>query len=47
MNETWFFDDVKAIDKTALEKAVHKQASLTKPPGSLGVLEQVAIAFSG
>ena len=44
-------DEVKAavrpLDGDAVTAAQHRQAQLTKPPGSLGVLEDVSVQLSG
>lgn len=44
---TWWQEPVKTIDPGALNKAVARQQQLTKPAGSLGMLEQIAITFAG
>ena len=46
MSKDWFLNEVKEIDVALIEKAQMRQNSLTKPPGSLGVLEDVAIRLS-
>ncbi|WP_307816571.1 nicotinate-nucleotide--dimethylbenzimidazole phosphoribosyltransferase [Nocardioides limicola] len=38
---------IRPLDGPAMEQASQRQAQLTKPPGSLGVLEQVAIDLAG
>ena len=38
---------VAAIDIAAQEAARQRQQQLTKPPGSLGRLEDIAVAFAG
>lgn len=43
----WVFDPVKAIDQQIVEQAKEHQNSLTKPPGSLGMLEQSAVRLAG
>lgn len=43
----WTERPVKAIDHSARETAIARQNDLTKPPGSLGMLEEVAIRFAG
>ena len=46
MNSTWYTNPAKVINKSWLEKAKLYQLSLTKPPGSLGRLETLAVQFS-
>ncbi len=43
----WFEAPFAEIDLTALKQAEIRQGTLTKPPGSLGYLEQLAIQFAG
>ncbi len=43
----WLDDDVRPIDTRAAEAARARQATLTKPPGSLGDLEMLAIRLAG
>ena len=43
----WIMEEVASIDKMAQESAEQRQAILTKPAGSLGVLERLAIQFAG
>ncbi len=38
---------VKPLDELTMEKAALKQSSLTKPPGSLGVLETLSVKLAG
>ncbi len=45
MNE-WLKKPVKSITNSFHELAVNHQSQLTKPPGSLGALEDIAIKFS-
>ncbi len=42
----WVTDPVASIDSAALKAATNRQASLTKPPGALGQLEQLAIKLA-
>ncbi len=44
---TWWTKHVKPICRESREAAASRQLQLTKPPGSLGRLEQVAIDFAG
>jgi nicotinate-nucleotide--dimethylbenzimidazole phosphoribosyltransferase len=46
MSLGWIIDAVAFIDKAVQESAEQRQAVLTKPAGSLGVLEQLAIQFA-
>ncbi len=43
----WWTKPTQAINLESREKATLRQQQLTKPPGSLGELENVAIAFAG
>ncbi|MYI89518.1 MAG: nicotinate-nucleotide--dimethylbenzimidazole phosphoribosyltransferase, partial [Gammaproteobacteria bacterium] len=43
----WWTQPTQAIDLESREQATLRQQQLTKPPGSLGELENVAIAFAG
>lgn len=45
-NFDWLNQAVKEIPQTALDAAMARQNSLTKPPGSLGRLEEVAIRLA-
>lgn len=45
-NIEWLNKPVKKISQSAINKARNRQDSLTKPPGSLGVLEDVAVRLS-
>jgi len=43
----WWSEPVTPPSAEARAEAVQRQQSLTKPPGSLGVLEDLAVAFAG
>ncbi len=43
MNENWWLNPCQAPDEHAREQALTRQQQLTKPAGSLGQLEQVAV----
>ncbi|NVZ99695.1 nicotinate-nucleotide--dimethylbenzimidazole phosphoribosyltransferase [Pseudomonas gingeri] len=47
MSESWWLNPCKAIDLQAREAAFERQQQLTKPAGSLGLLEQVAVQLAG
>ncbi len=47
MSTEWINDPVKPVDRAAEACARERQAQLTKPVGSLGSLEGVAIRFAG
>ncbi|WP_419735356.1 nicotinate-nucleotide--dimethylbenzimidazole phosphoribosyltransferase [Pseudomonas sp. COR18] len=47
MTQSWWLDPCKAIDGQAREAAFERQQQLTKPTGSLGLLEQVAVQLAG
>ncbi|WP_017902179.1 nicotinate-nucleotide--dimethylbenzimidazole phosphoribosyltransferase [Pseudomonas asplenii] len=47
MTQSWWLDPCKAIDGQAREAAFERQQQLTKPTGSLGQLEQVAVQLAG
>ncbi len=42
----WITDPVASVDSAALKAATNRQACLTKPPGALGQLEQLAIQLA-
>ena len=42
----WLRNKIDLPDKLYYEKALNKQAVLTKPPGSLGVLEDIAVRLA-
>jgi nicotinate-nucleotide--dimethylbenzimidazole phosphoribosyltransferase len=46
MNDTWLYDSIPVLDATYLEAAKARQAQLTKPPGSLGRLEELAVTLA-
>lgn len=43
----WFQHAAQPVDQAAVDRAIARQNTLTKPPGSLGQLEQVAIRLCG
>lgn len=43
----WFFEPGKTPDKKSFDDAIKYQNTLTKPPGSLGELENLAVKFCG
>ncbi|WP_026286858.1 nicotinate-nucleotide--dimethylbenzimidazole phosphoribosyltransferase [Gilvimarinus chinensis] len=49
MNEfpTWLTQAIPAPDAKAMDVARARQSQLTKPPGSLGQLESIAVRFAG
>ncbi|WP_024617510.1 nicotinate-nucleotide--dimethylbenzimidazole phosphoribosyltransferase [Pseudomonas kilonensis] len=47
MNHRWWLDPCKPVDSQALEQAAARQQQLTKPAGSLGRLESVAVQLAG
>lgn len=47
MNLSWLQHPAAAFDDVAAAAATERQAQLTKPPGSLGELEQLAIRLAG
>ncbi|HEX9627340.1 MAG TPA: nicotinate-nucleotide--dimethylbenzimidazole phosphoribosyltransferase [Acidiferrobacterales bacterium] len=46
MTAAWLADPVRAIDAATVDAARRRQASLTKPPGSLGRLEELAVRLA-
>ncbi len=40
-------DNVRPLDSEAMQQAAERQDQLTKPPGSLGVLEELSIRLAG
>ncbi len=47
MTDTWWLNPCKAIDAVASEQALARQQQLTKPAGSLGRLEALAVQLAG
>ncbi|VVO62792.1 Nicotinate-nucleotide--dimethylbenzimidazole phosphoribosyltransferase [Pseudomonas fluorescens] len=47
MTQAWWLNPCKPIDAQALEQARMRQQQLTKPAGSLGRLESVAVQLAG
>lgn len=47
MTDQWFLQACPSVNQKQIDKAREHQHQLTKPPGSLGLLEDVAIAFCG
>jgi nicotinate-nucleotide--dimethylbenzimidazole phosphoribosyltransferase len=47
MTQSWWLNPCKPIDAAAVELAVARQQQLTKPAGSLGRLESVAVQLAG
>jgi nicotinate-nucleotide--dimethylbenzimidazole phosphoribosyltransferase len=46
MNDTWLYDPITALPPAFLEAARTRQMRLTKPPGSLGRLEELAVMLA-
>ncbi len=47
MTQTWWLNPCKAVDINVVEQAAARQQQLTKPAGSLGRLESVAVQLAG
>lgn len=47
MNQHWLTEACFAIDESSRQRALEHQAQLTKPPGSLGALETLAVRLAG
>ncbi|MCI8209354.1 nicotinate-nucleotide--dimethylbenzimidazole phosphoribosyltransferase [Pseudomonas sp. S25] len=47
MSSTWWLEPARTIDVSAREEALARQQQLTKPTGSLGQLERVAVQLAG
>ncbi|WP_149087870.1 nicotinate-nucleotide--dimethylbenzimidazole phosphoribosyltransferase [Pseudomonas prosekii] len=47
MTQSWWLNPCKPIDAAAVERAEARQQQLTKPAGSLGRLESVAVQLAG
>ncbi|MDO6747953.1 nicotinate-nucleotide--dimethylbenzimidazole phosphoribosyltransferase [Gilvimarinus sp. 1_MG-2023] len=47
MNTDWLYQAAQTIDAQSTQAALKRQACLTKPPGSLGQLESLAVRFAG
>ena len=46
MNTAWLSDRIRSLDSKMEESALVHQKQLTKPPGSLGRLEEIAVLLS-
>jgi nicotinate-nucleotide--dimethylbenzimidazole phosphoribosyltransferase len=46
MPRTWLTETCKPVDAAQQQAAVRRQAQLTKPPGSLGALEDIAVRLA-
>jgi nicotinate-nucleotide--dimethylbenzimidazole phosphoribosyltransferase len=47
MSHDWLTEPCFAIDEASRQRALEHQAQLTKPPGSLGTLETLAVRLAG
>lgn len=47
MSQTWWLEACRPVDQVACEQALARQQQLTKPAGSLGRLEQIAVQLAG
>ncbi|WP_442112799.1 nicotinate-nucleotide--dimethylbenzimidazole phosphoribosyltransferase [Pseudomonas sp. NUPR-001] len=47
MSQTWWLDACRAVDPAARQQALARQQQLTKPSGSLGRLESLAVQLAG
>ena len=47
MNSPWWLNPCKPVDLQAQQQAAERQRQLTKPTGSLGQLEQLAVKLAG
>lgn len=47
MSDSWFYRAAAAIDEAAVAMAQRRQDALTKPAGSLGRLEDLAVELAG
>ena len=47
MTQSWWLNPCKPIDAAVVEQAEARQQQLTKPAGSLGRLESVAVQLAG
>ncbi len=47
MSTEWFLNPAKSLSRSDIESARSRQLRLTKPPGSLGRLEDIAVSFCG
>ncbi len=47
MSHNWWLDACRAVDQAACDQALARQQQLTKPAGSLGRLELIAVQLAG